>query len=174
MSTIIDACTKELLSWVLSESLEIDFVLETVKQLIEKHGTDLSTETLIHSDQGSHYTSIKFIQLLKDNELRQSMSRRANCWDNAPQESFFGHMKDELDLSECHGYEEILNAVRDWTEYYNTERYQWDLARLSPVEYYQYMTTGILNCSPSSRQLKKYKFFLPVEIICWQFYAACK
>ena len=44
MSTIIDACTKELLSWVLSESLEIDFVLETVKQLIEKHGTDLSTE----------------------------------------------------------------------------------------------------------------------------------
>ena len=143
MSTIIDACTKELLSWVLSESLEIDFVLETVKQLIEKHGTDLSTETLIHSDQGSHYTSIKFIQLLKDNELRQSMSRRANCWDNAPQESFFGHMKDELDLSECHGYEEILNAVRDWTEYYNTGRYQWDLARLSPVEYYQYLTTGI-------------------------------
>ena len=143
MSTIIDACTKELLSWVLSESLEIDFVLETVKQLIEKHGTNLSTETLIHSDQGSHYTSIKFIQLLKDNELRQSMSRRANCWDNAPQESFFGHMKDELDLSECHGYEEILNAVRDWTEYYNTERYQWDLARLSPVEYYQYLTTGI-------------------------------
>ena len=99
MSTIIDACTKELLSWVLSESLEIDFVLETVKQLIEKHGTDLSTETLIHSDRGSHYTSIKFIQLLKDNELRQSMSRRASCWDNAPQESFFGHMKDELDLS---------------------------------------------------------------------------
>ena len=48
MSTIIDACTKELLSWVLSESLEIDFVLETVKQLIEKHGTDLSTETSLH------------------------------------------------------------------------------------------------------------------------------
>ncbi|WP_418372807.1 IS3 family transposase [Agathobacter sp.] len=37
----------------------------------------------------------------------------------------------------------MLNAVRDWTEYYNTERYQWDLARLSPVEYYQYLTTGI-------------------------------
>ena len=57
--------------------------------------------------------------------------------------SFFGHMKDELDLSECCSYGEILNAVRDWTEYYNTERYQWDLARLSPVEYYQYLTTGI-------------------------------
>ena len=63
MSTIIDACTKELLSWVLSESLEIDFVLETVKQLIEKHGTDLSTETLIHSDQGCLlYTSCRCIR----------------------------------------------------------------------------------------------------------------
>ena len=71
------------------------------------------------------------------------MSRRANCWDNAPQESFFGHMKDELDLSECYSYEEILNAVRDWTEYYNTERYQWDLARLSPVEYYQYISMWV-------------------------------
>ena len=144
MSTIIDACTKELLSWVLSESLEIDFVLETVKQLIEKHGTDLSTETLIHSDQGSHYTSIKFIQLLKDNELKTDLCHvEQTVGTMLLQESFFGHMKDELDLSECHGYEEILNAVRDWTEYYNTERYQWDLARLSPVEYYQYLTTGI-------------------------------
>lgn len=58
MSTIINACTRELLSWVLSESLEIDFVLETINQLVEKQGTDLSTETLIRSDQESHYTSI--------------------------------------------------------------------------------------------------------------------
>lgn len=56
MSTIIDACTKELLAWVLSPSLEVDFVLETVNQLIEKHGISLTAETLIHSDQGSHYT----------------------------------------------------------------------------------------------------------------------
>lgn len=143
MSTIVDACTKELLAWVLSQSLEIDFVLETVNQLVKKHRTDLSTETLIHSDQGSHYTSVKFIQLLKDAELRQSMSRRANCWDNAPQESFFGHMKDELDLSNCYTFEDIEKAVTDWTEYYNTERYQWDLAKLSPVEYHHYLTTGV-------------------------------
>ncbi len=88
LSTIIDAYTKQLLSWVLSDSLEEDFVLETVNQLIKKHGVSLNTETLINSDQGIHYRNIKFIQLLKDNELRQSMSRKANCWDNAPQESF--------------------------------------------------------------------------------------
>ena len=55
----------------------------------------------------------------------------------------FGVVITSCPCSRCHGYEEILNAVRDWTEYYNTERYQWDLARLSPVEYYQYLTTGI-------------------------------
>lgn len=93
--------------------------------------------------EGSHYTSIKFIQLVKDANLRQSMSRRANCWDNAPQESFFGHMKDELNLSNCDTFDDIEKAVTDWTEYYNTERYQWDLAKLAPVEYYKYLTTGV-------------------------------
>ena len=96
LSVIIDAFTKEVLSYVLSESLEIDFVLQTVNLLIQKHGALLSANTIIHSDQGSHYTSIKFRQLIEDSGLRQSMSRRGNCWDNAPQESFFGHMKEEL------------------------------------------------------------------------------
>lgn len=50
---------------MLSESLEVDFVLQTVEQLIEKHGISLNKETMIHSDQGSHYTGIKFINLLK-------------------------------------------------------------------------------------------------------------
>lgn len=97
MSTIIDAYTKEILSWVLSDSLVLDFVLDTVTQLCYTHDISLTEETIIHSDQGAHYTSIKFIELVKDKNLRQSMSRKANCWDNAPQESFFGHMKDEID-----------------------------------------------------------------------------
>lgn len=143
MSTIIDACTKELLAWVLSVSLEIDFVLETVNQLTNNHGSSLTTATLIHSDQGSHYKSIKFIQLIKDNELRQSMSRKANCWDNAPQESFFGHMKDEIDISRCTTFDEIQQVITTWTSYYNDERYQWDLAKLAPTEYYQYLLTEV-------------------------------
>jgi len=142
MSTIIDACTKELLAWVLSKSLEIDFVLETVNQLIDNYGISLKAETLINSDQGAHYTSIKFIQLIKDSELRQSMSRKANCWDNAPQESFYGHMKDEIDISQCTTFEEIHQVISDWTNYYNYDRYQWDLARLAPMEYYKYLVAG--------------------------------
>ena len=142
LSTILDAFTKELLAYVLSESLEVDFVLETVNILIEKHGISLSNQTLVHSDQGCHYTSYSFIQILKDKSLRQSMSRKGNCWDNAPQESFFGHMKDEIDVSECETFEEVKKIIDDWINYYNNDRYQWNLAKLSPSEFYKYITTG--------------------------------
>ena len=144
LSTIIDAFTKQILSYVLSESLEVDFVLETVNQMIERHGVDLTTEAIIHSDQGCHYTSCSFIQLVKDKGLRQSMSRRGNCWDNAPQESFFGRMKDHINprLKGCETFNEVKEVVNDWMDYYNNDRYQWRLAKLSPNEYYNYITTG--------------------------------
>jgi len=64
-------------------------------------------EAFIHSDQGSHYTSPKFQKLLKSYNLGQSMSRRGNCWDNAPQESFFGHMKDEMHYRDCTSLNEL-------------------------------------------------------------------
>lgn len=144
LSTILDACTKQVLAYVLSESLEVDFVLETVNLLAKKHGISLSKETTIHSDQGPYYTSLKFIQLVKNNGLRQSMSWRGNCWDNAPQESFFGHMKDELasEISEWTSFEAVKVSIDRWMDYYNNDHYQWDLANLSPNEYYNYITTG--------------------------------
>lgn len=139
LSTILDAYTKQILSYVLSDSLEVDFILETVNKLVKDHGIELSEETLIHSDQGCHYTSTSFIQLVKDRNLRQSMSRKANCRDNALQESFFGHMKDEIDVSGCKKYREVKTILDEWIDYYNNERYQWQLAKLSPNEYYKYI-----------------------------------
>lgn len=143
LSTILDAYTRQILAYALSNSLEVDFVLDTVNQLIRKHGVSLSAETLIHSDQGCHYTSTSFQRLVKDKKLRQSMSRKANCWDNAPQESFFGHMKDEIDLSGCRSFRDVKEVIDDYMDYHNNERYQWQLAKLSPNEYYEYLTTGV-------------------------------
>ena len=143
LSVITDAFTKQVLAYAVSESLEVDFVLDTVNSLISVHGVSLHAETIVHSDQGAHYTSYKFIQILKDSSLRQSMSRRGNCWDNAPQESFFGHMKDELNLEGVEAFEQVEKAIDDWINYYNCERYVWDLAYLSPNEYYQFCLTGI-------------------------------
>lgn len=143
LSVIMDAYTKQILSHVLSPSLEIDFVLQTVQRLVSQHGDTLKTDTLIHSDQGCHYTSHKFIEIISEIGIRRSMSRRGNCWDNAPQESFFGHMKDEIDISGITKYEEIEKAVDDWIDYYNNDRYQWQLAKLSPNEYYHYIITQV-------------------------------
>ena len=72
------------------------------------------------------------------------MSRKGNCWDNAPQESFFGHMKDEIKyiISKCRCFDEVRYIVSDWMQYYNNERYQWDLLKLAPREYYEYCNTG--------------------------------
>jgi transposase InsO family protein len=143
LSTILDAYTKQLLSYAFSPSLEVDFVLQAVQSLIRDHGISLNAETLVNSDQGSHYTSHKFVRLLKDSGLRQSMSRRANCWDNAPQESLFGHMKDEIDLSRCQTHEQAAASIDDWIDYYNKDRYQWDLEKLSPNEYWLFICSGI-------------------------------
>lgn len=142
LSTILDAFTKQIPAYRVSESLEIDFVLETVHSLVREHGISLSAETLIHSGQGCHYTSCQFIQIVRDAQLRQSMSRKGNCWDNAPQESFFGHMKDEVDLSGIRDFPDAKAVIDDWMDYYNNDRYQWQLARLSPNEYYTYIMTG--------------------------------
>lgn len=145
LSTILDAYTKQILAWQVSSSLEVDFVLMTVEELIKKHGDELYSDTVIHSDQGSHYTSIKFIELLRNKNLRQSMSRKGNCWDNACQESFFGHMKDEIrdSLKKCQTFEQIKALLDEQIHYYNQNRYQWKLAKLSPDEFYQYYKTGV-------------------------------
>lgn len=153
LSVIKDAYTLQILAYVLSDSLEVDFVLETVNILIANHGATLDDETLIHSDQGCHYTSKKFREIVKDSNLRQSMSRRGNCWDNAPQESFFGHMKDhimdKIAAAEC--FEEAKAIIDDYMDFYNNDNGIWELAKLTPNEYYEYCITGIyplLKCNP--------------------------
>lgn len=145
LSAIKDAFTKQILSYVLSPGMGEDFVLKTVEQLFMNHRDDIHTDALIHSDQGCHYTCIQFLDLLKSYEIRQSMSRRGNCWDNAPQESFFGHMKDEIadKVKAAETFESLRLQIDDYMDYYNNDRHQWNLAKLSPNEYLQYYTTGV-------------------------------
>ena len=158
LSVIKDAFTKQIKAYVLSVSLEEDFVLKTINLLFINHKDDIHTDALIHSDQGAHYTSYQFIELLKSKEIRQSMSRKGNCWDNAPQESFFGHMKDEIgDLKKVETFEELKMIIDDYMDYYNNERYQYDLAKLSPNEYEEYYKTGVYPLKEVIEEPQKYK-----------------
>ncbi len=130
LSTIKDGSTNEILSYHLSKRITLDIATTTLKKLFLNKSIVLPKMPLfIHSDQGSHYTSPKFQKLFKQYNLGQSMSRRVNCWDNAPQESFFGHMKDEIDYKVCGSFEELQHLINDYMHYYNNFRYQWNLKK---------------------------------------------
>ena len=150
LSPILDVCTHETLSYTLSESLKVDFVIEMVESMCARYGATLDNSVIVHSDQGCHYTSNAFIEKLKEGAFVQSMSRKGNCWDNAPQESFFGHMKDEIkeEIANCETFAAVKARVEDWMDYYNKDRYQWDLKKLSPKEYYVYRQTGVYPLQP--------------------------
>lgn len=137
LSTIKDASTNEIVAWTVSKSLEIGFVIEMLRKLDGL--TWLPQTFLIHSDQGCHYTSYEYRKYLSDHEITQSMSRKGNCWDNSPMESFFGHAKDEMHLKECMSYEQAVKEIDDYMDYYNHDRCQWDLKRMTPVEYREYL-----------------------------------
>ena len=108
LSTILDACTNEILAYNISKSLKIDIVTDTIDKLIKNNSSILRNDSFIHSDQGAHYTSPIFQKKVKTYNLGQSMSRCGNCWDNASQESFFGHLKDETSIKECETFEELV------------------------------------------------------------------
>ncbi len=90
------------------------------RQLIERHGISLHAETVIHSDQGCHYTSLSII--VQDKGLRQTMSHKGNCWHNAPRESFVGHMKDKIAACSCYG--DVKEFVDGYMDYHNNQRFQ--------------------------------------------------
>lgn len=73
--------------------------------------------------------------LLKENNIIQSMSRKGNCIDNASMESFFGHLKDEVDYKNCKTFDELAEKIDEYMYYCNNERYQWSRNKMTPVQY---------------------------------------
>jgi putative transposase len=135
LSTILDASTNEVLAYNVSKSLKINIVTDTIDILLKSNTIQLNKDVFIHSDQGAHYTSPIFQKKLKENKIGQSMSRRGNCWDNAPQESFFGHLKDETYLKDCETFEELVKEIDDYIIYHNNYRCQWNLKKMTPAQY---------------------------------------
>ncbi|MFB6434462.1 MULTISPECIES: IS3 family transposase [Bacillus cereus group] len=135
LSTILDGSTNEVLAYHVSERLTLDIATTTLHKLKKNKKVRLTQDAYIHSDQGTHYTSPTYQKLVKELKLGQSMSRRGNCWDNAPQESFFGHFKDEAHIKTCTSFTQLKQEIKDYMKYYNQHRYQWNLKKMTPVEY---------------------------------------
>ncbi len=91
---------------------------------------------LLHSDQEFHYTSRQYNNLLKKYQMKASMFRKGNCWDNASMENFFSHFKSEcFHLHSFHTIDEVKTAVQRYIRFYNHQRFQKKLNNLSPYEY---------------------------------------
>jgi transposase InsO family protein len=132
MSALMDLCNREIISYRVSNSIELPFVMETFREAFEKYYPE---KVLIHSDQGGHYTSPQFCHMLKQNGAIQSMSRRGNCLDNASMENFFGHFKSELihrlkPMKE----EDLKKQIDNYIDFYNHQRIQQKM-KMAPVEY---------------------------------------
>lgn len=144
-----DAYTKEILGWSTGTRMTVNLIQRAYDRMQEDHGSELKTkDVLVHSDQGSQYLSTTFKKLLSDDGILQSVSARANSQDNAPAESFFGLLKSNLldKLKLCRTAKDVSNIVDGYISQYNHERFQYDLAGLTPHEFYLFKVTGIYPC----------------------------
>lgn len=135
LSVILDGSSGEALAYHVSDNMTIKLATDTLEKLKKNRRFKKQNDTLIHSDQGVHYTHPTFQKKIKKLKIHQSMSRRGNCWDNAPIESFFGHLKDETYIKSCLTLEDVQKEIKQYMTYYNHHRYQWNRKKMTPVKY---------------------------------------
>lgn len=135
MHMVKDLATKEIVSHNISTSPNAALVLNSFKTHLQKLPTAKVESLIYHTDQGGVFMIDSHIGIMKKLKVTQSMSRRGNCLDNAPIESFFGHMKDFIDFKRMNTMKEVVQAVNEYVHYYNNERPQWGLKKMTPVQY---------------------------------------
>ena len=136
LSPILDFHSREIVSYRISRSANFLQVTDMLNTAFTKH--DNLKDLIFHSDQGWQYQMKEYHRLLIDREIRQSMSRKGNCYDNSPTENFFGIMKKEMFIG--HEYEfksidDLEHAIHEYIDYYNNKRISLKLKGLTPVQY---------------------------------------
>jgi len=133
LSAILDLADKSIVAFVLGCSNNNELVFKTFDIA---HLAHPDSRPIFHSDRGFQYTSKAFKKKLEDAQMTQSMSRVARCIDNGPMEAFWGMLKSEMYyLKKFQSYAELEQAVIDYIEYYNNDRYQKRLKCMAPLEY---------------------------------------
>lgn len=137
LSVVKDIASGEILAHVVSPTLDMSLsvrLVELLVSVIKKRNIHIEN-TMLHSDQGVHYTAREYRMKLEEYRITQSMSRKGNCLDNAPVESFFGHLKDELEYAQATGHQEVEKLVDEYIINYNTKRHQWNRKKMTPIVY---------------------------------------
>jgi len=127
--SIEDFATREILAFELSSTHKMSIVYQSLTKLRNKVA-GIHREALVHSNQDFHYTHPEFQNRVRQMKMKQSISRTSNCClDNTPVESFFEHLKDELDFKEAEKFEEFKTVIDQYMIYYNESKRQWNLKR---------------------------------------------
>ena len=136
LSSILDGFNGEIISYNTSKSPNLAQIDDMLNKAFKKVG---NLEGLIfHSDQGWQYQHQSYQQRLKNNGIKQSMSRKGNSMDNGMMENFFGLLKTEMFYDQENCYEtldDLIKAIDDYIYYYNYDRIKEKLKGLSPVNY---------------------------------------
>lgn len=140
LAGVLDLCTRRIVGWSMSESLDRTLVLRALQMAYQRRKP--AAGLIHHSDRGSQYASDDYRKLLKSYGMRMSMSRKGNCWDNAPMESFFGTLKMELiHLKKYTRRSEARRDIFDYLEvFYNKERIHSSLGYVSPANFEKQLT----------------------------------
>jgi len=134
LSPVLDLYNQEIVSYELSERPDFKSVMNMLDKALKKKNE--SKSLLMHSDQGWQYQMKQYQGVLKQNGIKQSMSRKGNCLDNAVMENFFGTLKSELFYLK--NYESIIQLkkeINEYIKYYNYDRIKLNLNGMSPIQY---------------------------------------
>jgi len=134
LSPILDLYNSEIISYHIARRPEFNMVKEMLVEALNK--LKPQEKPLLHSDQGWQYQMQPFQKLLKQRQIKQSMSRKGNCLDNAVMENFFGILKSECFYTrKFESVEQLKQSLHKYIHYYNHDRIKIKLKGLSPVQY---------------------------------------
>lgn len=134
LSPVMDLFNREIVSYSISLSPNLEQVREMLERLFDKLPIDATP--LFHSDQGWQYQHAEYQRLLSEHNITQSMSRKGNCMDNGAMENFFGRLKVEMFYGEkFESVAAFIEELQHYIDYYNNERISTKLKGMSPVQF---------------------------------------
>ena len=134
LAAVIDLYSRQVVGWSMQPHMQTSLVADALRMAWFRRHPDVGL--IFHSDRGSQYCSHEFQTILKQYGMQSSMSRRGNCWDNAPTESLWGSLK----VGRLHGMRfetrrQAMDEVIDWLTFYNHRRLHSTLGYISPMQF---------------------------------------
>ena len=132
LALLMDCFSRALVGWRLGETMTDELTLGALRLAISQRQPP--SGLIHHTDRGGQYASVRYRHVLRRSKMRQSMSRAANCYDNAFMESCFGTVKTELEMTEYQNYQAARREITEYLHYYLHQRKHSALGYLPPAQ----------------------------------------